>query len=427
MKELNLKLEWIHIRDVKLGEEDGIQDGVLTIQKEALLSAIEDPFFGTVDVEVAKPGESVRILPVKDVIEPRVKVETKGCFPGIADAFEMCGEGTTRVLKGCCVTTTGRIIGFQEGMIDMSGPAAAYCPYSGLINIVLIAEPAQEEPNPIEHEKALRLLGLKAAAHIGRMGLAAETIDEVQELKREALPEGADLPRIAYLQLYMAQGLLHDNYVYGMDAKSLPSMMIHPNEILDGAIVSGNCVTASDKTTTYDFQNHPVIRQLYDRHGKDLNFVGMVISPISTVLAEKERGAMVSVNLLSLLDADGVIISQEGGGNPEADLMLCCERAEKTGMKTVLLMHDNPGADGTSEPLANTSPMADAIVTTGNDNIYLDFPRMDKIIGHAEALHLLSGSPEDCQHEDGSIRTGVLVIMGAANELGMGRLCSIEY
>ena len=50
MKELNLKLEWIHIRDVKLGEEDGIQDGVLTIQKEALLSAIEDPFFGTVDV-----------------------------------------------------------------------------------------------------------------------------------------------------------------------------------------------------------------------------------------------------------------------------------------------------------------------------------------------------------------------------------------
>ena len=64
MKELNLKLEWIHIRDVKLGEEDGIQDGVLTIQKEALLSAIDDPFFGTGEVEVARPGESVRIVPV---------------------------------------------------------------------------------------------------------------------------------------------------------------------------------------------------------------------------------------------------------------------------------------------------------------------------------------------------------------------------
>ncbi|MDD3704980.1 MAG: glycine/sarcosine/betaine reductase component B subunit [Clostridiaceae bacterium] len=424
---MNLELEWINIRDVHFGLEDSIEDGILTINKEALLEAVKNPIFSSIDVEIAKPGESVRIITVKDVIEPRIKVETKSCFPGIIDGYEMCGEGTTRVLKGCCVTTTGRIIGFQEGIIDMSGPGAEYCPYSNLINIVLVAEPADSELSPILHERAIRILGVKAATHIGRIGLKSSAVDAKKEYKMTKLVDHTSLPKVAYLQLYMAQGLLHDDYVYGMDAKTLPSMMMHPNELLDSAIVSGNCVTSSDKTTTYDFQNHPVIEQLYERHGKDLEFAGMAISPISTVLAEKERGAMVSINLISQLNPDVVIISQEGGGNPEADLMLCCERAEKRGIKTVLLMHDNPGADGTSEPLANTSAMADAIITTGNDNVYLDLPKMQKNIGHIDALRLLSGSPDDCEEKDESIRTGILVIMGAANELGAGKLCSIEY
>ena len=32
-------------------------------------------------------------------------------------------------------------MGFQEGIIDMSGPGAKYCHYSKLINIVMIADP----------------------------------------------------------------------------------------------------------------------------------------------------------------------------------------------------------------------------------------------------------------------------------------------
>lgn len=427
MSQLKLKLEKIHVKSVEWGEEESIVDGRLVINKEKLLSAVHDPFFKIVDFDIANPGESVRIIPVKDVIEPRVKVETENCFPGIIDHYDMCGEGTTRVLEGCCVTTTGRIIGFQEGLIDMQGLGAVYCPYSKLINIVAIADPAKEEVDPVQHEKAIRLLGIKAANYIGRIALKAEKVDSEEEYQMQKLSGTCDLPKVAYLQLYMAQGLLHDNYVYGMDAKTLPSMLINPNEVFDSAIVSGNCVTSSDKTTTYDFQNHPVVKELYSRHGKDLNFVGMAISPISTVLSEKERGAMVSINIIASLEPDVVIISQEGGGNPEADLMLCCERAEKHGIKTVLLMHDNPGDKGISEPLANTSPMADAIITTGNDNIYIKLPKLDKVIGHMDALPLLSGTPDDWECEDGSVKTGVLVIIGSASELGTGKLCSIEY
>ena len=31
------------------------------------------------------------------------------------------GSGKTNVLKGSAVVTTGKIVGFQEGIIDMSG------------------------------------------------------------------------------------------------------------------------------------------------------------------------------------------------------------------------------------------------------------------------------------------------------------------
>ncbi len=66
-------------------------------------------------------GESVRIVPVKDVIEPRYKVEGSGqVFPGMVSDVESVGEGKTLVLEGAAVVTCGRIVGFQEGIIDMS-------------------------------------------------------------------------------------------------------------------------------------------------------------------------------------------------------------------------------------------------------------------------------------------------------------------
>ena len=47
--------------------------------------------------------------------------------------------------------------------------------------------------------------------------------------------------------------------------------LIHPNEELDGAVISGNCVAACDKITTYQHQNNACILDLYSRHGKDIN------------------------------------------------------------------------------------------------------------------------------------------------------------
>ena len=65
--------------------------------------------------------------------------------------------------------------------------------------------------------------------------------------------------------------------------------MISPTELMDGAIISGNCVSACDKNNTYVHLNNPVVKSLYEHHGKDLNFVGVIITNENVTLADKKR------------------------------------------------------------------------------------------------------------------------------------------
>lgn len=72
--------------------------------------------------------------------------------------------------------------------------------------------------------------------------------------------------------MLQSQGLLHDTYVYGVDAKKTLTTIITPTEVMDGAIVSGNCVSSCDKNPTYVHMNNPVVTDLFEQHGKTLNF-----------------------------------------------------------------------------------------------------------------------------------------------------------
>ena len=47
-------------------------------------------------------------------------------------------------------------------------------------------------------------------------------------------------------------------YMAWMLKKIVPTIM-SPTEVMDGAIVSGNCVSACDKNPTYVHQNNPVV------------------------------------------------------------------------------------------------------------------------------------------------------------------------
>ena len=122
------------------------------------------------------------------------------------------GSGKTNVLKGAAVVTTGKIVGFQEGIIDMSGTGAEYTPFSKLNNLVIICEPI-DGLKQHEHEKALRFAGYKVALYLGALAKDL-TPDEVEVFETPNLVEGIkmypELPRVAYVFMLQSQGLLHD-------------------------------------------------------------------------------------------------------------------------------------------------------------------------------------------------------------------------
>jgi len=423
---LKLELGSIFIKDIQFATQSKVENGILYVNKEEVKQIIlEEQNFKSADVELAKPGESIRIMPVKDVIEPRVKVQGPGgIFPGMVNKVETVGSGQTNVLKGAAVVTTGKIVGFQEGIIDMTGTGAEYTPFSQLNNLVLVCEPI-DGLKQHEHEKILRFAGYKVANYLGELARSL-TPDVVETFETPSIVEGIkmypELPRVAYVLMLQSQGLLHDTYVYGVDAKQSLTTMIYPTELMDGAIVSGNCVSACDKNTTYHHLNNPVIHDLFAEHGKTLNFVGVIITNENVYLADKERSSNWSAKFAEFLGVDGVIISQEGFGNPDTDLIMNCKKIEAKGIKTVIITDEYAGRDGSSQSLADADVSANAVVTGGNANEVIELPPMDKVIGYAEVADIIAGGFDGSLHADGSITAELQVITGATNEMGFNKL-----
>ena len=428
---MRLELGKIYIKDIQFASESKIENNVLYVNTDELRKAIwDDEAIVSVEFDIAKPGESVRITPVKDVIEPRVKVEGRGgIFPGVLSKVDTVGEGKTIALKGMAVVTTGKIVGFQEGIIDMTGPGAEYTPFSKLNNLVIIAEPA-EGVKQHEHEKAVRFIGFKAAKYLGELARNLQPEEtKVYETKPllEQIGEYPNLPKVGYVYMLQTQGLLHDTYVYGVDAKQIVPTILYPTEIMDGAIVSGNCVSACDKNPTYVHLNNGVIEELYEKHGKEINFLGVIITNENVYLADKERSSNWTAKFTKYLGLDAAIVSQEGFGNPDTDLIMNCKKIETEGVKTVIVTDEYAGQNGASQSLADADPKADAVVTGGNANQLITLPKLDKVIGHIDVVNVIAGGNHDSLKENGTIEVEIQAITGATNETGFGYLTAKTY
>ncbi len=428
---MKLELGKIHIHDVQFGETTCVEKGVLYVNSQEIVSLVlEDPRIIDCKIELARPGESCRITPVKDVLEPRVKVSGGGAiYPGTLNKVGQVGSGRTHSLDGVCVVTVGRIVGFQEGLIDMSGPAADYCPFSKTQNVCVVMEP-KEGLETHDYEAAGRMVGLKVSAYLGEVArnLEPDTI-EVYETKplQEQISEYPNLPKVGYLHMLQSQGLLHDTYYYGVDAKTFIPTFMYPTEIMDGAIISGNCVAPCDKVTTYHHFHNPVIEDLYRHHGKDLNFMGVILTNENVFLADKERCSDMVAKLASYLGLDGIIITEEGYGNPDTDLMMNCEKVQKAGVDVVLITDEFPGRDGKSLSLADACPEADALVSCGNGNVILNFPPMERIIGMLDYIETQIGGYEGSLHPDGSIEAEIQIIIASTIANGYNKLAAKGY
>lgn len=421
--QLDLVFEYVDISRIAWSSRTYVQDSCLYICKKDIVDLLkEDPCIEDADVEVASPGESVRIVPAKDAVEPRVKLDQAGgYFGGLLSPVETTGLGRTLVLGGVAVLTCGPLVNFQEGLVDMSGPGAAYSPFSHTHNVVILVEPVSGLEKHL-HEHTVRMAGLKVAVYLASRAVGAN----VTRMKRYTWdPSFNALPRVGYIHMLIAQGLLHDSYVYGQDAKGILPTVISPLEAIDGAIVNGNCAAPCHKHTTYHHQNNPVVVEALERHLKEINFAGVIVSNEPVSLPGKERASTIAVNLARLLALEGIVVTEEGGGNPETDLMMVCRKAERQGIRTVLITDEYCGRDGLSQGLADTTPEADAVVTNGNGNEIITLPPMERVIGDATVIGRTTGTFPDSLLPDGSLQVEIASILGSCCELGYGRLTCV--
>jgi len=428
---VKLELDIINIEGAEFGERTEIRERTLYINRSELISLLEeDKRLSKVDIEITHPGESCRILQVVDVVEPRTKIEGP-CkdFPGALSEMAIAGEGRTCVLRGTAVvlndqsdskdlTQAEDALGF---IIDMSGPAAEIHLYGRVHNIVVIPFPAQGVSRD-GYRVAIKMASLKAASYLGKAGLNIAP-DEVVTYELPSVPEIGkgtdDLPKIAYIYMVHCTSypaIPGEPILYGDNIRLFLPTIIHPNEVFDGAIVNPYDGVG---TETYVIQNHPVIKELYQRHGKELSFVGVILTVSRVTEPERERSAAMAANLAkSILCADGVILTKASSGAPDIDLAQTAQRCEDLGMKSVLIIFDRSNQGEIGEVF--NLPGARAIVSTGNQYVPLHLPGVERIVG--KRVTLPSGQP--C---DGELHKVFRFIRGGLDQEGITNIRPMRY
>lgn len=392
---MKLEIGNFYVKDVVFGCQTKFEDNILTInKKEALDYIMEDEHITQADIVIAKPGDSTRIVPVKEAVEPRYRVDDRTLFPGVTGPVEKTGEGRVHALKGCSVLAVGMHWGsFGDGLIEMSGEGAKYTLFSQLLNICLVAD-TDEEFEKYEQQKknhAIRWAAHRLAEYIGKCVKDMEPADvEVYELgaitKRDE--NVSKLPSVVLVMQPQSQmeELGYNDLIYGWDLNKYVPTFMHPNEVLDGAIISGSFMPASSKWSTYEMQNFPIIKELYKQHGKTINFLGVIMSNLNVSLEQKKRSAIFVAQIAKSLGADGAIVTEEGYGNPDADYIMCIAALEDVGVKTVGISNECTGRDGTSQPLVSLDEKANALVSTGNVSELIELPPMKTVIGELQSL-----------------------------------------
>lgn len=419
---MKLELGNFYVKDIEFGDETAFSDGLLTINKEEALEVVyKDNHITKADLRIVEPGDMVRLVPVKEAIEPRFRVGGGPVFPGVTGKLMQAGEGETYCLKDMSVLVVGKHWGgFQDGLIDMGGEGAKYTYFSSLKNVVLVADTDEEFEQQEQQKKnhALRWAGMRLAEYLGEAvkDLEPEKKDTYQLdplLKRDE--KESELPNVAIVMQPQSQmeDSGYNDLNYGWDTNRMLPTFMHPNEILDGAMISGSFMPCSSKWSTYDFQNFPLIRSLYEEHGKTINFVGVIMSNLNVALEQKERSAQFVAQMAKSLGVDAAIVTEEGYGNPDADYIGCIVALEDAGVKTVGVSNEATGRDGGSQPLVSLDPKADALVSTGNVSELIKLPPMDEVIGELEALARdgLSGGWEDDEVLGSSVKEDGSVVM----------------
>ncbi|MGI6142828.1 MAG: glycine/sarcosine/betaine reductase component B subunit [bacterium] len=431
---MKLKLRKFKVEDIHFADQTAFRGGVLSINREELGALLaEDPTFKKVDIELARPGESVRILQVADIVEPRARLEG-GDFPGIlSKTVNIVGDGSTDVLSGAAVVLVddnGDDVGATHdaagNVIDMSGPGAEISYYGRTYNICLIPHAADGiDPKKPNFKIASKVAALKAAVYLAQAcrGLDPDE-EEVYELPPLAeIARGMEeLPRVVYVFNFYRYYLKDEFAIYGKAFPWFPSVLMHPNEIFDGAVVNpylNSSLSSPATMDTYEIQNHPVVKELYRRHGEELCFLGVI-----PTVAQLEEYAVESQNNLALklalsLGADGVVLTKATGGSPQMDVAQFAMKAHEHGLKSVLILDDfaarSPDGKFRVNGILYSDERAGAIVNTGNMTELIKLPPVERTIGHPVPW------------AGGELQRIYASLIGQGGQLGNTHIMEVEY
>ena len=183
---------------------------------------------------------------------------------------------------------------------------------------------------------------------------------------------------------------------YGLPVRESLATVVHPNELLDGAVTGNTLKTIAYYPTTWDWQNHPLALRLSREHGRRLDFAGVVLQRIRfESFREKEVAAQNAAQVARALGAEAALITWLGSGNAFLEVMLTVRACEQKGIKTVLVTYEYGGRDGTDSPLLFYDDTADAVVSTGTRDRTLELPAAERVVGAYERLQVLNypGAP----------------------------------
>lgn len=387
---MRLELGTFHINSIEFGARTAVAGGTLVVNKDEVQRLVlGDSHFADVQVHLVRPGEAVRIINAKDAIEPRWKVSGPGgVFPGFVSAPTTVGEGRTHRLSGVAVLEVaqpvpGEQIHFREQILDMSGPGAEFSPFAQTLNLALEFTPhpslfpsASVDAKDVlggtraaeDYNRATTLACLKVAAYLAK-ATAEQQPDEIETF--ELTPCAPELPRVACLIHTQA------NFLYGIKVALPFGTLMHPNEAFDGALVGWRQAYRS----TYWDQNNQAIRELYQAHGKSINFVGCVLFyDLTPEREQKERVGSAAAKLARLLGAQGALVLGINGSNYAIDTMLTIQECERLGINTTLIYLDV--GYGPDDPgFVHAAPEADAIVCIGSRDRKITLPPTANLIG----------------------------------------------
>lgn len=380
-----LEIGNFHVKDIVFGEKTSYENGILTVNKEEASQVINpDGKLKNIELHIVHPRENVRICPVKAATEPRFRPDGRALFPGYTGAVTSCGDGRLYAMKGIAVLVTAHYSSMNDGVLDMCGPGSEHSYHATTTNLVIYAERTNEKDLELtmREEDELRIAAHYMAEYLGKVleGMTPEEWEIYSLEENEEKAEEKGLPRVGYVMTVISQLEKGLNELFlGRDCQNMMPLLLHPNEIFDGFLLAGMGL-AGQGLTTYDCQNMPMIKKLYEEHGKTINFVGVILSPADVSDNMKLRNAISTAEIAERLKLEGAFVQEWGGGsNIDVDTFYLIQHLEDKGIKTVGIMAEHVGK-------MYTDAKADAIVSLGDTSTVIELPAMKKVIGDDESL-----------------------------------------